>query len=186
MGRSRYFETAERMDEALLSLLNEKDFEYITVKEICTRAGVNRSTFYLHYETIGDLLDEAMSLVGRRFYENLPQREIAVEKRLLDELYFITDEYILPYLNFVLENRRAYRAMHSNAGVFGVEQTFGRMFSEIFSPILSRFGVDDARHEYMMSFYRQGLTAVVMRWVDRDCAEPPEEIAEIIKIVVTR
>ena len=43
--RSKYFNTAVKMDEALIALLKEKDFDYITVKEICTQAGVNRSTF---------------------------------------------------------------------------------------------------------------------------------------------
>ena len=51
-SESRYFATAARMDEAFLTLLAKKDFEYITVKEICEVAGVNRSTFYLHYETM--------------------------------------------------------------------------------------------------------------------------------------
>ena len=49
-SESRYFATAARMDEAFLTLLAKKDFEYITVKEICEVAEVNRSTFYLHYE----------------------------------------------------------------------------------------------------------------------------------------
>ena len=44
-SESKYFHTAERMDEALLSLLLEKDFEYITVKDVCARAGANRSPF---------------------------------------------------------------------------------------------------------------------------------------------
>ena len=57
-SESKYFNTALRMDEALIALLEEKDLEYITVKEICRRAGVNRSTFYLHYETIADLVNE--------------------------------------------------------------------------------------------------------------------------------
>lgn len=59
-SESKYFATAARMDEALLELLGEKDLAFITVKAICTRAGVSRSTFYLHYETIGDLLDESL------------------------------------------------------------------------------------------------------------------------------
>lgn len=42
----KYFNTAKKMDIAFLELLEQKDFEYITVKEICKRAGVNRSTFY--------------------------------------------------------------------------------------------------------------------------------------------
>ena len=53
-SESRYFATATRMGEAFLTLLAKKDFEYITVKEICEAAGVNRSTFYLHYETLSN------------------------------------------------------------------------------------------------------------------------------------
>jgi len=48
------------MDEALICLLEKKDFEYITIKEICQEAGVNRSTFYLHYENTRDLLEETV------------------------------------------------------------------------------------------------------------------------------
>ena len=46
------------MNKAFISLLEEKSFEYITVSEICKKAGVNRSTFYLHYENTVDLLNE--------------------------------------------------------------------------------------------------------------------------------
>ena len=60
-SESKYFATAARMDEAFLALLDKKNFAYITVKEICEAAGVNRSTFYLHYETMADLLSESVS-----------------------------------------------------------------------------------------------------------------------------
>ena len=59
-SESKYFNTAVRMDEAFLSLLEKKDFAYITVKEICEAAGVNRSTFYLHYETLMFALSHLM------------------------------------------------------------------------------------------------------------------------------
>ena len=51
---SKYFQTAIKLEEALISLLNIKDFEYITVKDICLKAKVNRSTFYLHYLNVND------------------------------------------------------------------------------------------------------------------------------------
>ena len=57
-NESKYFNTAIRMDEALITLLEKKDFEYITITEICKVAAVNRSTFYLHYENTSDLLAE--------------------------------------------------------------------------------------------------------------------------------
>ena len=73
-SESKYFNTALRMDEALIALLEEKDLEFITVKEICQRAGVNRSTFYLHYETIADLVNEALEQIDRRFLSYFPRR----------------------------------------------------------------------------------------------------------------
>ena len=36
-NESKYFNTALFMNEALLSLLEKKDFEYITVKELCNK-----------------------------------------------------------------------------------------------------------------------------------------------------
>lgn len=62
-SESKYFATAVRMDKAFLELIEKKDFAYITVKEVCEKAGVNRSTFYLHYETLGDLLAESAQYI---------------------------------------------------------------------------------------------------------------------------
>ena len=66
-SESRYFATAARMDEAFLTLLAKKDFEYITIKEICEVAGGNRSTFYLHYETMSDLFSESVGRMNEQF-----------------------------------------------------------------------------------------------------------------------
>ena len=57
-SQSKYFNTAMKMDEALITLLEKKDFEFISIKEICDTAGVNRSTFYLHYDNTLDPVDE--------------------------------------------------------------------------------------------------------------------------------
>lgn len=65
--QSKYFLIASYMDEALLYFLDKKDFEFITIKEICKKAGVNRSTFYLHYENLNDLLEETINYVGNKF-----------------------------------------------------------------------------------------------------------------------
>ena len=66
-SESKYFNTAVRMDNALISLLKKKPLEYITVSELCTEAGVNRSTFYLHYETIEDILEETARYLIEEF-----------------------------------------------------------------------------------------------------------------------
>ncbi len=44
--------------EAFIHLLQEKDAKLITVTDVASKAGINRSTFYAHYTCIKDVLDE--------------------------------------------------------------------------------------------------------------------------------
>ena len=69
-SESKYFNTALLMNEALLLLLEKKDYEFITVTEICQTAGVNRSTFYLHYESMDDLSYQEFLLVNHPLIHN--------------------------------------------------------------------------------------------------------------------
>lgn len=76
-SESKYFNTALRMDEALIALLEEKDLEYITVKEICHLAGVNRSTFYLHYATLSKSSSAVrMALITRWLTSLMPRKRV--------------------------------------------------------------------------------------------------------------
>ena len=104
-SESKYFNTAQLMDEALIALLKKKDFEFITVKEICEKAGVNRSTFYLHYENVGDLLSEATEMINRRFRDGYKKQLVDIRIDSADDAFLITPEYIKPYLNFVKEGK---------------------------------------------------------------------------------
>ena len=113
-SESKYFHTALRMNEALISLLEKTDLEFITVKEICETAGVNRSTFYLHYETISDLMNETVEMVDKRLLSYFSQRERDVLSEMngadLKELVLVSRAYLLPYLRFIRDNKRVYRA----------------------------------------------------------------------------
>ena len=184
-SESKYFATAAKMDEAFLALLEKKDFAYITVKEICTAAGVNRSTFYLHYETIGDLLAESMEHMNRQFLDYMAHDSEAFVDKLrtcpMKELYLLTPEYLMPYLNYIKEHRRLFRTATENAAVLGLNGSYDRMFRHVFTPILERYGVPEAERPYRMAFSIQGLMAIIKEWLRRDCAEPVEEIIAIMQ-----
>ena len=117
-SESKYFHTALRMNEALISLLEKKDLEFITVKEICETDGVNRSTFYLHYETISDLMNETVEMVDKRLLSYFSQRERDALSEMngadLKELVLVSRAYLLPYLRFIRDNKHVYRAAFRN------------------------------------------------------------------------
>lgn len=50
--------TKEAVFNAVLELLVEKDASKITVLELCKKADINKSTFYLHYKSIDDCLQK--------------------------------------------------------------------------------------------------------------------------------
>lgn len=56
----RVIRTKAMFEEALLELMEEKDFKKITVREISERSTLNRATFYLHYYDKDELLEQLL------------------------------------------------------------------------------------------------------------------------------
>ena len=57
--------TRSALREALIDLILEKPLVSITVKDICARADINRSTFYLHFKDVTDILRTTEDEIGR-------------------------------------------------------------------------------------------------------------------------
>ena len=183
-NESKYFATAQKMDEALIALLEKKEFAYVTVSEICKVAGVNRSTFYLHYETTQDLLKETTEYIINKHlaYYSLDAKKIRLryESAKPQELIFITEKYLNPYLTFIKENQKIFTLAIKEFNTMKFGNVYENMFVHIFSPILERFNVPSGKREYIMKFYLNGIFGIVMEWLGGGCKD---EISEIIKII---
>ncbi len=184
-SESKYFNTALLMDEALLQLLEKKDLEFITVKEICERAGVNRSTFYLHYETISDLLDETAEMIDKRFSQYFEESDEDFTEKIsgveLSELVLINEKQLLPYLRFIQENKAVYRATLRNPYAVRADEKYEYLKNRVIEPILMRFDIPKERHRYYIDYYIEGIMAIVKRWLMNDCTDSVEEIAAVIE-----
>ena len=183
-NESKYFHTAIKMDEALISLLEKKEFAYITVKEICEAAGVNRSTFYLHYENTSDLLRETTQyILDKHFsYYDVDAKDVVDRLDSFDQkdLIFVTHEYLKPYLTFIKENRRIFKIAIKEFQAMNMNKVYDKMFKYIFEPILARFHVSPNKRPYVIKFYLTGVFAVVMEWLNNDCAEDINLVIEVI------
>lgn len=183
-NQSKYFNTAIRMDKALIELLEKKDFEYITIKEICEKAEVNRSTFYLHYENTSDLLAETTSYITDSFLSyftiDKDTANFDFDKTELKDLFFITPEYTVPYLTYIKENRRVFKTSLKHIGSMNFEGVYDRMFKYIFDPVLARFNFPENERKYIMKFYLTGVTALVNEWINNDCTDSIEMISNVI------
>lgn len=183
-SESKYLNTAHLMDETLLSLLTKKKYEYITVKELCEKAGVNRSTFYLHYEGMNDLLAESLDYTMEKLRERF-QDDIKIENKIIaqspmEELRIVSPQYLVPYLDFVRENRTLFAAAMSQPTVFHTRDLFRRMYEEILSPILSKTGLSDEEKTYRAVYTLNGMFFTILEWVGGECKESVNQMADII------
>lgn len=189
-SESKYFNTAARMDEAFLELLSRKSFAYISVKEICEKAGVNRSTFYLHYETIGDLLNESMQYMSSQFLTYFKASTRSMISRLrdcpLDELNLITPEYLTPYLNYIRDHKRLFQTAVENASFLRLDETYDKMFRYVFLPILERYQIPEPDRPYTMAFYVHGLMTIISEWLHDDCADSIDHVIAVMQRCVTQ
>lgn len=180
---SKYFNTAQNMNKALIDLLDKKEYEYLTIKEICKKAGVNRSTFYLHYETIDDLLYECIENIIKSLkakYLDDYNLEIKLKNSSLDDLKFYTPKYSEPYLSFIKENKKTFMVAIKHQELFKTDYIFGKLYKSFFEPVMSFFNIPDNEKKYIINYYMSGIHAIIIEWLKNDCKDEISFIANLI------
>ncbi|MGA2981445.1 MAG: TetR/AcrR family transcriptional regulator [Terriglobales bacterium] len=85
----RILRTRDALGDALVALMHEKNFDEITVQDVLDRAGVGRSTFYVHYRDKDDLFLSDVEDFLESFSSAL-KRQDASTRRLLPVQEFFT------------------------------------------------------------------------------------------------
>ena len=152
------------MIDAFIILLEHKEFEYITIKEICSLAKVNRSTFYLHYSNTSDLLEESIYRLTESFNKHLGDENKNFNINNISDLkslFFINDKFL-----------------------FNATVTYENLFIKLFSPILTKFKIEEKWHKFIMDFYIAGLSSILFNWINTDFMYGVDEIAKLIKDLI--
>ncbi|WP_058308103.1 TetR/AcrR family transcriptional regulator [Gracilibacillus massiliensis] len=158
------------LKNSFIQLLNEKAFSSITVKEICTRADINRSTFYTHYTDQFDLLYQI-------------EAEIIEEmNKYLNEYNFVEEEESIEMTEKLLEyikNRKeiCQTLLHRNTGT-----SFEKRVMDIAREFLLNKAINMKTTEasYLSTFIISGALHVIKEWLANDTKESPRHIAEMI------
>ncbi len=181
-SESKYYHTSLLMNQAFVELLNKKEYEFITIKEICKKAGVNRSTFYLHYDNINDLLLETISNINKSFFEVFKDKELSlkINNNSKKDLILITPYYLIPYLNHVKENKIIYKLSTKYPLLMRSIEKYKYLQNEVLFPIFKNFDIEEKWQKYISSYYIKGTYAIIEEWIKDDCKEDVNEICQLI------
>ena len=100
----RILRTRKSIQDAFLSLLQEKEFSKITVRDITDRAFINRNTFYLHYSDKENLLKSLCTVRLDHLKKLIKQPQKSVHEEALRTL-------ILKILEEISHNQVFYQTM---------------------------------------------------------------------------
>ena len=181
----RVVSTRQMLRDALVSLIEEKGFDAITIQDIADRAGLNRATFYLHYrdkqellvKSLRDAIDELMADIGASTGE---QGQLVPDGSLRP---------IKATFEHVAQHARFYRVMMSAEGVpsfiagvrdYMAEITLRWLTALQPDPRLSRVPLEIVANSLSWS-----LLGVLIWWLEHDMPHPPEYMAEQFRMLIT-
>ena len=84
----RVVKTIEAIKGTFEELICEKDYEKITVKELCDSARINKKTFYHYYPTLNDLLAELQFEISSAYIERIKDYRLPDEIKKVNRAFF--------------------------------------------------------------------------------------------------
>lgn len=157
---------------AVLELLEEKGgIEKISVRELCERAELNRSTFYAHYAEPREVLAEAEEDILNETAGHIKQ--IGAQKKGGGK------EYVSSFLRYIRENDRVFRVLLVTAA----DPAFKNRFMQL--SLLSVFEhmqltMDNEKQQYIYSYLLNGSFGIITQWIRSDYTAAVPELVDLL------
>ena len=173
----------ERTRNAIISAFKEmiidKEFKEITIKELAERANINRKTFYLHYESMEEILFDLTVEISDQIFEGLN------EKGFFDENTYDINILIECIENLLESNYELTRKV--------VSANSYRFFSRNIKDIIKDSFIRKVRNKvklspYMMNllgdYVGSGLAKLLKDWFDDQGDLSSKEVAELASLII--
>lgn len=157
---------------ALMDLLKEKgSVAKISVRELCDRAELNRSTFYAHYNEPNDLLMEIETELLDATEEHL--------KKIGEENDAGAHKYILSFLKYIKQNDKQFRTLLIDSADPKFRSRFMQQSIIQFVENL-RIELSKELEQYIFSYILNGSTGIIIQWIRSDYAVNENEIVNLL------
>jgi AcrR family transcriptional regulator len=169
----RVKKTKAAVQDAYFSLVMEKDTPKITITELTKRADIDRKTFYLHYESVDDIVEEAIE-------DRINRLRLILEQ----ENYFenpLEFDKVFQAINLLLEQDITLCRHIAKNSIFRdfwdqVQNIMSRTIVEVYKDI-SSLTVEEL--EIYAQFYSAGIIAIYIDWLNNENHMPIERLGHI-------
>lgn len=154
--------TKKAIKDTFISLLKEKPFNQITVKDIVDICGVNRNTFYYHYEDINDLLESVINEETDILIKNYPS---------IDSI----DTAVEVAIKYALENKKTilniYKHLDKNIYERFIMDTCEYTVKTLINSITKDMNISQKDRGFLISFIKCQFFGFCVDWLSRNLDE---------------
>lgn len=169
----RVRKTKAQLRLGLARLMKKKSIKEITVKELVNEVDINRSTFYLHYTDIYDLLYSIEEELTKEIQDTIQAHPVKPFNE--DTLPFIEEIF-----RILAENRDICNALFGENGDIAFIHRMEDLISQHSLNVLKKtFPNNTEILQYPYSFCLTGCVGLIKAWLNSDAGESPQEMAEI-------
>jgi AcrR family transcriptional regulator len=169
----RVIKTRRQLKKGLAALMKEKSVNQITVKELVEEVDINRSTFYLHFKDIQDVLREIEENMEAQIKRAIEEHPIVSGNE--NAFYFIEDMF-----RVLDEEREISKALIGPNGDMGFIHRIERIIKENSRGTLEKmFPGKKEDLKYFYAFCLSGCLGLVKVWLNEGEEKSPEEMAQM-------
>lgn len=162
--------TKKILSDTLVSLLETHHMTQISVSLLCTEANINRTTFYKHYKSVLELLDEIEQNVLNYFYDTIKKLHIinsSFEAKFALESLF----------KYVKDRQAFFKSLLSNNNY----NTFlEKLIKVIYEKVDDNYPISFNKTPEAFVYVIHGSIALVKLWVSRDFDHSTKHMTHLI------
>ena len=168
--------TKRAMAQSLKKFLRKKDLDKITINDITSDCGVNRQTFYYHFQDIRDLVE----WICIDEVDNILKKNTDIEKW--------EDKFLLIFK--IMEEEKVFvKNIYHSVSVEVLRSNLYRLvYPIIYSEIIEKSKGKNLREEdkkFIADFYKYAFVSIVLDWIDKGMIENPELIVLKVSNLIT-
>jgi AcrR family transcriptional regulator len=159
--------------DAFTELLEVKPYHKITITDITARAGIARHTFYNHYATKADLLDNLVDSILEDFFLIMKDWDLFLAEPVKEHAM------LTAFFQTWRDHAEIVNLLKAVDIEFVIMERLKAFFTRFFYEKVKRDmpGVDLELARYVISFNSYSLLGILLPWFESGMKQKPEDLA---------
>ena len=170
----RYIRCEELLRETLKTIIEQSTFEDITITSLCEKAGINRKTFYLHYNNISELLFATLDELNSKLIIRIQDLDIRDLKTLIFEyITFIETENV--FFEKIISNENYSYILNRNV------KNFFESAHDLYKPLRN---IEKTKQNLIIAFINTTFFSLYKEWSLNGKRLRVDELVELMSMLI--